>query len=80
VLFRSTAARRTRIGFRLSAMALEIPVKADQAFAVLQGLEQFRRHARAAEIEILELDTQAADWTDTPACDVLAAQFMAAPK
>ena len=35
----------------LSALRLEIPVKADQAFAVLQGLEQFRKHAGATEIE-----------------------------
>jgi hypothetical protein len=43
---------------RLETLALEIPVKADQAFPVLQGLEQFRKHAGAAEIERLEIETQ----------------------
>ncbi len=55
-------------------LSLEIPVKADQAFAVLQGLEQFRKHAGAAEIEHLEIETQTADGTDAPGCDYSVAE------
>jgi hypothetical protein len=65
---------------RLTTLGLEIPVKADQAFAVLQGLEQFRKHAQAAEIEILEIEAQTADGTDAPNCDALAEQLMAPTK
>jgi hypothetical protein len=65
---------------RLATLGLEIPVKADQVFAVLQGLEQFRKHAQAADIEILEIETQTADGTDAPGCDTLAAQFTAPTK
>ena len=65
---------------RLSALGLEIPVKADQAFAVLQGLEQFRKHAGATEIEILEIEAQTADGTDAPGCDYSAEKSMVMPK
>jgi hypothetical protein len=60
---------------RLAALGLEIPVKADQAFDVLQGLEQFRKHAQAADVEILEIETQTADGTDSPSCDTISAQL-----
>jgi len=53
---------------RRAILSLEIPVKADQAFAALQGLEQFRKHAGAAEIEPLEIETETTDGTDAPGC------------
>ncbi len=49
---------------RLSALRIEIPVKADQVYAVLQGLEQFRRRAGAAEIEVLDIEPQTTDGTN----------------
>ena len=55
-------------------------MKADQAFAVLQGLEQFRKHAGAAEIEILEIEAQTADGTDASGCDYSAEKSMVMPK
>ena len=71
---------RAREPDRLETLALEIPVKADQAFAVLQGLEQFRKHAGAAEIEILEIEAQTADGMDDIGSDYSAEQSMAIPK
>jgi len=65
---------------RLSALGLEIPVQADQAFAVLQGLEQFRKHAGTTEIENLEIEVQTADGTDAPGCDYSAEKAMVMPK
>jgi len=64
----------------LSALDLEIPVQADQAFAVLQGVELFRKHAGAAEIENLEVEVQTADGTDAPGCDYSAERSMVMPK
>ena len=43
---------------RRSALDLEIPVQAGQEFAVLKGLEQFRKRAGATEIENLEIEVQ----------------------
>ncbi len=65
---------------RRSALGLEIPVKADQTFAVLQGLELFRKHAGAAEIEILEIGSETADGRDLSDGDYLAEKFMVTPQ
>jgi hypothetical protein len=46
---------------RLSLLALEIPVKADNAFDVMQGLDRFRKHAGASEVEIRESEERTAD-------------------
>jgi hypothetical protein len=64
----------------LSGLVLEIPVNADQAFAVLQGLEQFRKHAGAREIDNLEIEVQTANGTDAPGCDYSAEKSMVLPK
>jgi hypothetical protein len=64
---------------RVETLGLEIPVKADQAFAVLQGLEQFRKHAGAAAIEILEIATQTADGTKAPGWDTSAEKATVTP-
>jgi hypothetical protein len=46
---------------RLSVLGLEIPVKADHASDVLQGLDRFRKHAGTAEVEIREIEERTAD-------------------
>lgn len=49
-----------------AALGVEVPVKDDQAFDVLQGLEQFRRRAGSDRGEILEVETRLPDRTEAP--------------
>ncbi len=65
---------------RLAALDLEIPVQADQAFAILQGLEQFRKHAGAPEIGNLEIEVQTAQGTEASGCDYSAEKSTVMPK
>jgi Cytosol aminopeptidase family, N-terminal domain len=50
----------------LSSSRVEIPVKADHADAIRAGLDRFREHVGATEIEILESEERSADGTDIP--------------